>query len=278
MFQRLQYSWELVKQSMAVLRADKELIVFPIIAAVACIFVFASFITLIVLTSEGDTLLTEDGPSVLGTVVMFLFYVVSYFMVLFANSALVGAALIRLRGGDPTVSDGLRIAREHFVQILGYAVIAATVGAVLRLISERSGAIGRFVVDLIGIGWSLATFLVVPILVTEDVGPIEAVQRSGALLKRTWGEQVDGRFSIAMVFGLMIFALILITVLLFTIVGSAESMGFFIPIVGIAMILLGLLSSTLSGIHAAAVYQYATTGEAGDFFDVQMIKSSFKQR
>ena len=105
-------------------------------------------------------------------------------MIFFCNTALVGAALIRLRGGDPTVADGFRIAASRVGPILGYALIAATVGMVLRAISERSGFLGRLVVSLVGFAWNLATFLVVPVLVVEDVGPIEAVQRSASYLGR----------------------------------------------------------------------------------------------
>lgn len=278
MFQKLQSSWDLVKQSMTVLRADKELVIFPIMAAIASIAVFATFLIPMIVTGAGESMFAEDGSNIVGTIVMFLFYVVSYFVALFANSALVGAALIRLRGGDPTVSDGLRIAREHMMQILGYAIIAATVGMVLRAISERSGAIGRIVIGIIGMAWSLATFLVVPILVTEDVGPIEAVQRSGALLKKTWGEQVAGNFSIGLVFGLIIFGVILVSIPLFILAASAESIGLIITLIIVIVLtitLLGLLSSTLSGIYAAAVYQYATTGQTGEFFDAKMIKHSF---
>ncbi len=101
-------------------------------------------------------------------------------VIFFCNTALVGAALIRLRGGDPTVADGFRIAASRVGPILGYAFIAATVGMVLRAISERSGFLGRLVVSLVGFAWNLATFLAVPVLVVEDVGPIEAVQRSAS--------------------------------------------------------------------------------------------------
>jgi hypothetical protein len=106
---------------------------------------------------------------------MFAFYLVQYFVMFFFNSALVGAAMIRLDGGDPTVGDGLRIARGKWLQILGYAAIAATVGMALRAVEQRAGFIGRIVVGLVGVAWTLATFLTVPVLVARDIGPIDAV-------------------------------------------------------------------------------------------------------
>ncbi len=98
--------------------------------------------------------------------------------------------MIRLRGGDPTVDDGFRIALKHVGPILGYAFVAATVGMILRWLSERSGTLGRIVVSLVGIAWNVTTYLTVPVLVMEEVGPIEAIKRSASLLKKSWGEQI----------------------------------------------------------------------------------------
>ena len=53
----------------------------------------------------------------------------------------------------------------------------------LRMISERSGNLGRIVTSLVGLAWNLATYLVVPVLVIEGVGPVEAIKRSAGLLK-----------------------------------------------------------------------------------------------
>ena len=133
-------------------------------------------------------------------VFLFLFYLVQYFIIFFFNSALVGAAMIRLDGGDPTVRDGLRIASSKIVPIIGYAAIAATVGLILRIIEERAGFIGRWIAGLFGLAFTVATFLTVPILVTRDVGPVEAVKESAVLLKKTWGENIIGNAGMGLVF------------------------------------------------------------------------------
>lgn len=190
MFDRLSRSWQLLKASAAVLRADKELLVFPVVSGVLSILVLATFAVPVVLAGWFDaTVLEESGFPAAGYIVGFLFYVVQYFVILFCNTALVGAALIRLRGGDPTVGDGFRIASQRLTAILGYAVVSATVGIILRSIAERSGFIGRIVVSFIGLAWGLATFLVVPVLVVEGVGPIEAVKRSSSYLRKTWASR-----------------------------------------------------------------------------------------
>jgi hypothetical protein len=276
---RISSSWQLVKASWAVLLADKELLVFPIISFFASAIVLATFFVPMLLAGAFDAIFA-GGAQVLGFLVGFLFYVMLYFVTFFFNSALVGAAMIRLEGGDPTVGDGLRIAFDHIGSIFGYAVIAATVGMILRAISERSGALGRIVVGLIGFVWNVATFLVVPVLVMEKVGPIDGVKRSAELLKKTWGEQIVGNFSIGLIFGLLIFGVILgggLLVALAAVTGQIWLILTLLVIVVFAMIILGLISASLNGIFTAAVYQYATTGENA-YFDPVIVKRTFKRQ
>ncbi len=280
MFQRILKSWELVKASWQVLLADKELLIFPVISAVASIIVMATFAVPAFLAGMFDTAVAGEA-SVLSFLVALLFYIVLYFVTFYFNSALVGAAMIRLEGGDPTVGDGLRIASKHFGSILGYAAIAATVGMILRAISERSGWLGRLVVSLIGFAWNVATFLAVPVLVIEGVSPVDAIKRSANLLKRTWGEQIVGNFSIGTIFGLLSFVLIIFGVGGIALAASLESVPLIITIVVflvLGLVSLGLVSSALTGIYTAAVYRYATAGEVDSYFDAEVIKNTFKQK
>lgn len=277
MFSKLSNSWELVKASWGVLLADKELLLFPVVSFFASLIVLATFAIPTFLVGIFD----NPNFPILGYVVGFLFYTCMYAVTIFANSAVVGAATIRLEGGDPTVSDGFRIAFKHIGSILGYAVISATVGMILRAISERSGAIGRILVSLVGFAWSVATFLVIPVLVIEGATPIDAIKRSGSLLKQTWGEQLVGNFGIGTVFALVYVLLVLATVPLLFIAIASESVALiiiFISLVMIAFMLVAMIQSTLSGIYTAAVYRYATTGEAGEFFDPETVKNTFKHR
>ena len=281
MFQRLSNSWELVKASWRVLLADKELMVFPLVAFLASIVVMATFAVPTILAGVLDSAVANGELSIFSYIVAFLFYAVMYFVTIFFNSALVGAAMIRLEGGDPTVGDGLRIAFSKIGTIFGYAVIAATVGTILRMISERSGTLGRIVVSLVGFVWNVATFLVVPVLVMEKVGPLDAVKRSAGLLKETWGEQIAGNLSVGFIFGLVFFLAILVGVPVIIMAAISENVALIITAVALFVLLLmliSLVSSTLSGIYTAAVYRYATTGDTGGYFDANMVKDAFKQK
>lgn len=280
MFERIANSWALAKASWKVLLADKELIVFPIVSIIGVILVTATFVVPTILTGLFTGISAgEQASKVIGGVLAFAFYVVVYTVIFYCNTALVGAALIRLRGGDPTLSDGFRIANSHLGAIFGYALIAATVGMILKWLRER-GILGRLAAGLFGLAWNIATYLVVPVLVTENLGPIEAVKRSTALLKKTWGESIVGNIGIGAVFGLIIFGTLFVGVIAAVAcltVSPWLALGVGVVVV-LAVVILGLISSALNGIYTAAVYHYATTGTAGAYFDQGQIMGAFRAK
>ncbi len=277
MFDRLSRSWSLVKASASVLREDKELLLFPLISLAALALVVAAFAFPVIGLGGFDVMRGARGTPAF-YVVAFLFYFCEYFVIFFFNAALVGAALMRLDGGSPTLGDGLRIATSKIVVIAGYAAIAATVGMILRAIQERVGFVGRIVVGLLGVGWSIATYLAVPVLVAQDVGPIEVVKESAALLKKTWGENVIGQVGIATAFGFIFLAVILCGMVL--VVGAFTTQNLYLigaafAVAALAIGITGLVQAALVGIYEAALYRYATTGEGTPGFESQALQLAF---
>ena len=118
---------------------------------------------------------------------------------IFCNSALLGCAFLRFNGENPTVGDGFRTAFARLPQIFAWALVSATVGLLLKLVEQAHEKVGQFVASLLGTAWSIMTYFVVPVLVVEKTGPMEAVSRSVALLKKTWGEALVGRMGIGLV-------------------------------------------------------------------------------
>jgi len=134
----------------------------PVMSVASLILIVGSLAVPVAVLGGFTTGAAGDDPSTGTMLGALLFYVIAYFITLFFNTALVGAAMMRMDGHDPRLSDGLRIAWERVGRIFLYACIAATVGMILRAIEERVGWLGQLVVKLIGVGWALATFLVVP--------------------------------------------------------------------------------------------------------------------
>jgi len=208
----------------------------------------------------------------------FLFYLCQYFVIFFFNAALVSAAVIRLEGGDPTLADGFNGAKARIVPILGYAAIAATVGMLLQALKSREN---NFLVRLIGSGlgvaWTLSTFLVVPVLVQRNVGPIDAIKESVALLKRTWGENAIGNVGLGAAFGLMSLVLILFSVVVVIAAASLSvTLAITLAVVAVlALVFLAVVQSALSGIYSAALYRFATVGEAPAGFENTGLQRAF---
>lgn len=208
MFERIKTGWELMKQSFGVLRSDKELLVFPAVSGIACLLVTATFaVPALMIPGVREMLADREAATQqpLAYVLLFLYYVATYFVIVFFNSALVSCALKRMAGGDPTVSYGLQEAMSRLPQIAAWAVVSATVGVILKAIESKSDKLGQFVISLVGVGWAIATYFVVPVLVVERVGPWDALKRSAGLVRRTWGEALVGNMGL----GLIIFAAML---------------------------------------------------------------------
>ena len=275
MFEKFSRSWGLVKASASVLRSDKELLLFPIVSAVCTAIVAATFIV----PAIGLRIFDGNEPGVVEVLFGFAFYLCQYFVIFFFNTALVGAAMIRLEGGDPTVADGLRIARSKFVAILGYAAIAATVGLLLQAAEQRAGILGKIVIGIVGVAWTVATFLVVPVLVTRDIGPIDAVKESAALLKRTWGENLVGNAGIGLAFGLVTVLVALVFIAL--VIGAAVTMGAVaatvLAIIGaLVLAFLAVFQAALSGVYSAALYRFATDGAPPPGFGGGELQAAFR--
>lgn len=279
MFERFSRSWSLVKASAVVLRQDKELLVFPLLSTIAALVVAATFVVPAIGLGWFEQMEGNDGASPAMIVYGFLFYLVQYMVIFYFNTALVGAAMIRLDGGDPTVGDGLRIAGSKLGPILGYAAIAATVGMILRAIQERAGFIGKWVAGLLGVAWTVATFLVVPVLVTRDVGPLDALKESATLLRKTWGENLIGNGGLGLVFGLVYVLLALVgfgVVMAVASLGSAALTGALVALLVIAYIVLTLVHAALSGIYSAALYRYASEGQGSASFSPDVLSNAFR--
>jgi hypothetical protein len=261
-----------------VLRQDKELIVLPVLSIItAGLLVLPFFIGAIAIgaTSDSDSL----GP--VGWVLMFIGYLVGAYVTIFFQTALVLGANDRMTGGSPTLGSALSMAGSNAGRILPWAIISATVSVALQAIQERSGAIGRIVIGLVGLAWTLVTMLVLPILVIEQVGVKDALSRSATAFKRTWGENVVGNGGIGIV-GLLGTLIGLVVAGPIVAVGVSRS-NTGLVILGVALFVLWILlvsafTSALSAVFRTALYRFAVLGEEPTGFTHEQIADAFRPR
>lgn len=279
MFDNLPAGFALIKSSWNVLRTDKKLLLFPMISGVACLLVLATFVLPFALHPEWLKFAREihevDDEEVITQVVplwiygvFFAYYVVNYFVIVFCNAALISCALIRFNGGEPTLKDGFDAALNRLPQILGWAILSATIGVILKAIENTHERVGEFISGILGTAWTVITYFVVPVLVVEKVNPFQAVSRSLDLLHKTWGTALVGKLGIGFVLALLMIPGVVGVMAGFMLAAQHGVLGLAVAGLGIVY-LIGWMaaSSALNGIFVGALYQYAAFGEVPNGFD-----------
>ena len=267
---------DLMKSCVRVLKKDKELILFPILAAffvILFVWIIFTFVGLDISALTSNDNQTEEIPIVPLLILVFG----ANFIVVFFNSALVSAALDRLRGGDPNVRSGLSHASKHIHHIFIWSIIVtimALIFAAIRASGRNRGAVGQIMTSifasLLQAGWAMMTFFVIPIIVSENLSPFAAIKRSSGLFKQTWGNQVTANFG---------FGIFQILALL-----ASGALGWFFGLLSANLgMIVGVLCATtsvsiiytLEGIYKAALYEFAM-GEKPLEFEQQDLRTAYR--
>lgn len=281
MFDKITYTWQLMGASWRVLMRDKEILFFPLLSGICCLLLLASFAVPMIVSDWRPPEELTGAQQAFYYAVLFVFYFCNYFIITFFNVAIVACAVSRLAGGDPTFGGGLNEAFKRIHLIAGWALVSATVGLILRMIEDRSQKMAAFVAGILGMAWTVMTFLVVPVLVVENKGPIDALKESTRLLRHTWGEQIVGNFSFGLLFFLLgIPGLALIGIGFF--IFGTQSLPLAIMCVGAGIVyflILSLVQSALQAIFQAAVYMHTQGISGGAYgFPVQLLSGAMGQR
>lgn len=263
---RIGRSFQLVGQSYRILMQDKELMVLPLISGTIILVVLLSFAV-----GFGLSVSRVEAHGVDVYLPLFVMYVVTYAIGIFFQAAVIAGATERMRGGDPTVGSALAAASRRLGPILLWAVVAGTVGVVLRVIQERVGFVGKIVIALVGAAWSLATFFIVPVLVLEDRTTGESFTRSVDVFKKTWGETVVGGASLGIA-GLCAWLTLIAATGLSAYLGSIV---FTIVLFAAGGVFLMIFFSALQGIYVASLFRYATDGHTTSGFDGHLLEQAF---
>ena len=250
MFTRMKQGWELTKKAWSVVRRNPRLAKLPLTGGVLAL------IAALVLAGPGVFLVNADSDAtrLVGYVLIALGSYLASFIVIYYNVILAAAANDALEGREPDVDAARQIAKNRIPMIAGWALVSALVSVAFAILRDRGGVAGRIAASLGAAIWGLVTFLVIPVLALEGIGPIEAIKRSGSLVKNRWGQQVTGNFVIGGI-GTV-----------FTIIGAVAVIG------GVALMASGTGWGLVGGVLvvaglviavAAAVFAGATRGVFG---------------
>jgi Family of unknown function (DUF6159) len=268
---RIKRGWGLTKKSWALLNEHRELIRFPLYGAIATVPLAILFF--------GPGLYLLDKDSLAGAIPLLVIGVYVLSVVGFYFSVgLAAAANMIFNGERATIADGLAVSRANFSQICGWAALSTAISVLMGVLENQGGIAGNIAARLVGMAWSLVTFLAVPVIAIEGTGPLQTLKRSASIFRQRWGQQITGNIAIgAAVFLIGVLPAVLLIVAGVAVWSSASFLGALLVVIGALVLAIAMLvSKALSGVFGVALYRYALDGQAVGGFTSEELESAVR--
>lgn len=267
--------WELTKKAWGVVRRHPQLLRLPLIGGALALLVA------LVIAGPGLLLSTSDIDSTtyLGYALIAIGSYLASCIVIYHNVVLAAAANDALTGRDPDLTAARSIARSRAGAIAGWALISAIVSIIVAALRDR-GTAGRIAAGIGAAAWGFVTFLVVPVLALEGIGPVAAIKRSGSLVRSRWGQQATGNVVIgglaAVATGVGALIVVLGGVMLVTGTIGQTTIGVVLVAVGIVIAVAGgVIAGATRGVFGVALYHFSTDHQAiGPFTERELASAA----
>lgn len=270
---KIKRGWALSKKSWGLLNEHRELIRFPLYGAVATIPLAFVFL--------GPGLYLFDQGTLGGAIPLLVIgiYVLSLVGTFFGVGLAATADMI-FRGEPATVSDGMAAARSRFRQISAWAALSTAIGVVMGALENQGGIAGTIAARVVGMAWSLVTFIAVPVIAIEGTGAFATLKRSAGLFRERWGQQITGNLAIGGIVSLLgVLPSAILIAIGIAIWASAGFVGALFVVVGtIGLAISMLVVNALNGIFGIALYRYALDNEAVGGFTPEELESAVKAK
>lgn len=300
---RMGRSWSIFKISFGLINERKQLLLFPLVSFFATLFLAALILGggAAALTASGVDIVAwiqeagktsaqaqESGQTeIIGIVVFAILYLVSMLVATFFNTAFYSEIMKGLKGDDVSVVRGLQFSCSRFGAIFMWALLASTVGVMLKLLEERLGWLGQIIVKLIGLAWAVTTIFAVPVLVhdLEVVNPFQVLKRSAGAIKRTWGESLIGFMGLGALNFLAVVSFILYAILIGAVIVGCQLTGAAAIAVGatIAIAFLGMVAcfyvvGVAEKVYIGSLYVYASENVIPNGFSEELMANPWKTK
>jgi hypothetical protein len=260
--ERLKRGWRLARESLTVVRSDPALVVLVVLGLVLAALVALPALVGAAVVSDADE------PSALAWALLGIGLYLGYAVTIFFGVAVAHAAGRVLDGEDATVGEAAGFALTRIGPIFGWSLVGAVVNLLFMALRSRGGLAGQILAGVGGAAWSLVTFLAVPVIAFEGLGPFATLKRSASLFRERWGEQITGSIGIGLIFFLLSLpALLLAGVGVAIATSEAAVLGWVLAVAGIAAVaVVSVVGRAASATFGAVLYRYAATGEAAGPF------------
>ncbi len=306
---RLNTSWLLFTQSLTVMWSNKKLILFPAITAILTLLIILFFIVPIAFQPTGykysefehwkavgqrmitiESLESHANGNVPpkaeltrgGMILIATLYFIAMFLATFFSVAFYHEILRALHGQDVSISRGLIFAISKLPSIAVWSLFAGLVGYLIRLLEEKVGFLGRMILAVIGIAWSVACVFVIPVIIVEEsVNPVRLLRESAAALKKTWGEALIGFAGIqfgSLLVGISSFVFLGGMLVLSVLLHSIAAFLIVCVLWVISLFCFSYLIGIANNIYRCALFIYATDGKVPGPFDQAAMQAAWKMK
>lgn len=281
-------TWALTRMTFGVIRQDTEMLLFPLFAAIcSAVFSVAMFFPSVIVQLMND----HSGHSFvwgpLQYACTFGAYFGTAFIATFFNVCVVYTTRVRLSGGDATFGQSIAFAFSRLGRIISWSFVVASVGLILSAIENAArntkglgGIVLSILRSILATAWNVVTLFVIPAMVYQDLGPIDAIKSSVETLKTTWGESLVRHYGM----GLAQFIFLLPAILGIAAVVFATTVGLpitlaigFIALIALYALGVILVFNVANAVYNTALYHFATTRQAPMGYSTEVLQGAFQQ-
>jgi hypothetical protein len=285
-------SREVMRLSFSVIRADKELLWFPILSSIfSALFSFAVLFPTVILNVMDTGSYAWDWIQLLW---LFIVYFGLAWISTFFGVCTCYTAKVRFEGGNATLGESIKYGFKRFGTISAWSAISALFGilmAALQNLANRLGTAGKIIVQFLRAGmsfmWNIATIFVIPAITYYDLNPIDAIKKSTETLKKTWGESIIRHFGLGLMrflFGFLVFLIIgglggYVIYLGATSNPALLLWGVIIVIVAVVyLVIVNLVFNVANQVYNTALFVYADTGSVPKGWKKQVLANTFQPK
>lgn len=278
-------TWALTRMTFDVIKKDNEMLLFPLLAAISSVLfslamLFPTVITHLLNSGEGSLVW---GP--LQYAATFATYFGLSFIATFFNTCVVYTTRVRLSGGDATFGQSLSFAFSRIGRIAAWSLVAASVGLLLSMLenaARNAKGVGGILISILrsilATAWNIVTLFVVPAMVYQDLGPIDAIKSSMETLKNTWGESLARHYGMGLASFLFTLPGIIGAFLVIFGMSAGLPVGLgigLLALIGVYILGVALVFNVANAVFNTALYHYATSRQVPVGFSPEVLQGAF---
>lgn len=267
----------LTRQSWAVLKDNRYLMAYPIVGIVAGIIPFG-------VIAVGVFFIAMNQNWIGWALVVIGLYLLTLVTAV-VQAGLTVSAAAELEGGSSSLGHGLSTALGRLGRLARWAFVSTVVSLlVAALRGNNSGGIVSVIFRNVlaaaaDVMWQLITFFVMPAMMLDDLGMIDAIKKSASTFKQRWGTQLSGGVRIGGLIGLIAILPAILAIVIGVVLATAGTLAAGVPLVVIGLIVLivaGLILSAIRGVFSVVLYRFATQGVVEGGFTEQQLAGAVK--